>query len=183
MVNNLIAILIVSIFLFFLTLCSAAAQTNTVSSTSSTVSSNTVDRTPNSAIAPSIVQSNSDVCSFAASVSIQTQVLGLASGGSFTDEFCQMLKLSLALQRLRMSVASVAVLCEDERVFKAMWNSASYCPIDGKIGAEAKALWIKKRPELADDYVAPNKMSKEEINENAVVGGIGISAILLLLLL
>ena len=183
MVNNLIAILIVAVFLLCLTLCSANAQTNTVSSTSSTISSTTVDRTPNSAIAPSIVQSNSDVCSFAASVSIQTQVLGLASGGSFTDEFCQMLKLSRSLYRMNMRVAAVSVLCNDERVFKAMWDSASYCPINGKIGSEAKALWIKKRPELADDYVASNKMSKEEINENVVVGGIGISAILLLLLL
>ena len=56
MVNNLIAILIVAVFLLCLTLCSANAQTNTVSSTSSTISSTTVDRTPNSAIAPSIVQ-------------------------------------------------------------------------------------------------------------------------------
>tara|TARA_R110002153_G_scaffold172551_1_gene325408 strand:+ start:72 stop:623 length:552 start_codon:yes stop_codon:yes gene_type:complete len=183
LINKLLAILIVSIFLFFLTICSSYAQSNTVSSTSSTISSNTVDKAPSTAVAPSIVNHNSDVCTFASSVAIQTQIIGLASGGSFTDEFCQMLKLSAALARLRMSVAAVAVLCEDERIFRAMWNSASYCPISGFIGEEAKALWLKKRPELAENYVSDDIELDEEDVENIIVGGIGIGGLLLLLLL
>jgi hypothetical protein len=35
----------------------------------------------------------------------------------------------------------VASLCQDERVFVAMMNAGTPCPINGKIGAEAKAEW------------------------------------------
>jgi hypothetical protein len=38
-------------------------------------------------------------------------------------------------------VAAVATLCQDERVFTAMMNAGTPCPVDGKIGNEAKAIW------------------------------------------
>jgi hypothetical protein len=40
-----------------------------------------------------------------------------------------------------MKVASVSLLCQDERVFEAMNMAGTPCPIDGKIGEEAKQLW------------------------------------------
>jgi hypothetical protein len=40
-----------------------------------------------------------------------------------------------------MKVAAVATLCQDDRVFAAMMNAGTPCPIDGKIGEEAKKLW------------------------------------------
>ena len=71
------------------------AQTNTVSSTSSTVSgTTTVDRTPSTASAPSVVINNQDVCSFAASAALQSSILGLAGGGAIRDLNCERLKLS-----------------------------------------------------------------------------------------
>ncbi len=40
-----------------------------------------------------------------------------------------------------MKVAAVAIMCQDERVFTAMMNAGTPCPIDGKIGEQARALW------------------------------------------
>jgi hypothetical protein len=42
-----------------------------------------------------------------------------------------------------MKVGSVALLCQDERVFEAMINAGTPCPVDGKIGKEALAIWQK----------------------------------------
>ena len=40
-----------------------------------------------------------------------------------------------------MKVAAVSTLCQDERVFTAMMNAGTPCPIDGKIGEQARELW------------------------------------------
>ena len=73
----------------------ALAQTNTVSTvTSGTV---TVDKTPPTASAPSIVVNNSDVCKSAFSAGVQTQILGIASGVTITDKNCERLKLARSL--------------------------------------------------------------------------------------
>jgi hypothetical protein len=40
-----------------------------------------------------------------------------------------------------MKVAAVASLCQDRRVFDAMMNAGTPCPVDGKIGSEAKVVW------------------------------------------
>ena len=44
-----------------------------------------------------------------------------------------------------MKVAAVATLCGDERVFEAMMNAGTPCPVEGKIGAEAKQIWEDRR--------------------------------------
>ena len=68
-----------------------AADTNTVSSTVVTNS------TPPTANAPSVVVNNSDICKTAASAAVQTQILGIASGVTITDENCERIKLSRSL--------------------------------------------------------------------------------------
>ena len=154
MTGKLWAILFVVFFLSWLSWCSIAkAQTNTVSSTSSTVSgTTTVDRTPSTASAPSVVINNQDVCSFAASVAIQSQILGIAGGTSVRDMNCERLKLSRSLYRMGMKVGAVALLCQDERVFQAMEMAGTPCPFEGKIGQDATAQWKKydiERPDYA----------------------------------
>ncbi|HAT67735.1 MAG TPA: hypothetical protein DCS66_24575, partial [Flavobacteriaceae bacterium] len=132
--------LLILISICFLFTLQSYAQTNTVTSTSSTVSGTTsIDRTPSTASAPSIMNSNQDVCSFAASVAIQSQILGIAGGTSVRDMNCERLKLSRSLYRMGMKVGAVALLCQDERVFESMIQAGTPCPIDGKIGAEAMA--------------------------------------------
>jgi hypothetical protein len=43
-----------------------------------------------------------------------------------------------------MKVAAVATLCQDERVFVAMLNAGTPCPINGKIGVEARKEWDQR---------------------------------------
>ena len=87
---------------------------------------------------------------------------------------------------MNMRVAALSLLCNEyENVFRAMWESASYCPIDGKIGEEAKQLWLERRPELAKGFQKVTAQPEEEIidEDTAIVGGISFSALLMFLLL
>jgi len=112
-----------------------SAETNTVASTVVT------DKAPPTASAPSIVINNSDICKSAASAAIQTQILGFASGITITDENCERLKLSRSMYGMGMKVAAVSMLCQDARVFDAMWMAGTPCPYNGQIGDEAKKSW------------------------------------------
>lgn len=104
-------------------------------------STTTVKSPPPSAISPAITVINSDVCAVGYSGAAQTQVLGISFGGSVTDKNCERLKLSRSLYDMGMKVAAVSTLCQDERVFTAMMNAGTPCPVDGKIGESAKATW------------------------------------------
>jgi hypothetical protein len=62
-------------------------------------------------------------------------------GGTTTDYNCERLKLSKTLFDMGMKVAAVATMCQDRRVWDAMMDAGTPCPINGKIGADAKAAW------------------------------------------
>ena len=83
--------------------------------------------------------------------SVTTGIVGISGGKHFIDENCERIKLAKVLQDFGMKVASVAVLCQDARVHAAMQSAGTPCPFNGKIGAEAQALW-DKYPELRPDY-------------------------------
>ena len=186
METKLWAILIVVFFLSFLTWCSVGkADTNTVTSTSSTVSSGTttVDRTPSTASAPSVVVNNQDVCSFAATGAIQTQIFGLAGGTAIRDMNCERMKLSTRLLRMGMKVGAVAMLCQDPRVFQAMEMAGTPCPYMGKIGLESAKAWAEN-PEKRPDYEQWKKDNTPETEEIITdEGAFGIFSIFLFLLL
>jgi hypothetical protein len=110
-------------------------------SRSTSESTTTVKSPPPTAIAPSINSLNSDLCAVGVSGAAQTQILGIAIGSTFVDKNCERLKLSKYLYDMGMKVAAVATLCQDERVFTAMMNAGTPCPVDGKIGQEAKEIW------------------------------------------
>ena len=158
------------------------AQTNTVTSTSRTVSgTTTVDRTVGTANAPSVVVNNQDVCSFAASAAVQTQILGLAGGTAIRDLNCERLKLSRSLYRMGMKVGAVAMLCQDSRVFQAMEMAGTPCPYFGKIGLDAAKGWAEN-PEKRPDY---DKWVKENVRNEEIItdeGALGIFSVLLILL-
>jgi metal-sulfur cluster biosynthetic enzyme len=85
-----------------------------------------------------------------ASGAVQTQILGMSFGSTTRDMNCERIKLSKNLYDMGMKVAAVSLMCQDERVFTAMMNAGTPCPIDGKIGEEAKAVWDKnpkRRPQ------------------------------------
>jgi len=143
----LVAILILSCTSLF------GADSNTVSSTVVT------DKSVPTASAPSIVINNNDVCKSAAAVSVQTQVLGIATGITITDENCERIKLARSLYGMGMKVAAVSTLCRDHRVFDAMWMSGTPCPFMGKIGDDAKTSWEKNLEVMPD---ASEIRSREE---------------------
>lgn len=116
-------------------------STSTSTTNSNSKSETTVKSPPPSAIAPSINSMNNDLCAVGVSGAAQTQILGIAIGSTFVDKNCERLKLSKNLYDMGMKVAAVATLCQDERVFVAMKNAGTPCPIDGKIGAEALKEW------------------------------------------
>ena len=47
-----------------------------------------------------------------------------------------------------MKVAAVSTLCQDARVFDAMMQAGTPCPIEGKIGKEALALWEQNQDQV-----------------------------------
>jgi len=131
--------ILLALIVMFLSVQQAIAQTNTVSTVSSgTV---TVDKTPPTASAPSIVVNNNDVCKSAFSAGVQTQILGIASGVTITDENCERLKLARSLFGMGMKVAAVSAMCQDARVFDAMIMAGTPCPYKGAIGDKALDQW------------------------------------------
>jgi hypothetical protein len=119
---------------------------STTDSTSNSNSTTTVKSPPPTAVAPAITVINSDVCAVGASAAVQTQILGISMGGTMTDRNCERLKLARGIYDMGMKVAAVSIMCQDERVFTAMMNAGTPCPVDGKIGESAKAIW-EENPE------------------------------------
>ena len=137
----------------------SGSSSNTTSTTNST---SNVKSAPPTASAPSYNSMTQDVCSTGASLGVQTFGLGITGGKHFIDKNCERLKLSRILNDFGMRVAAVAILCQDERVFEAMIQAGTVCPIDGKIGAEAMALWSKYKHERPDYNIYVKRMTARE---------------------
>jgi hypothetical protein len=101
----------------------------------------TVKSPPPTAVAPTITSINNDLCTVGSSGAVQTQILGMSFGTTTRDMNCERIKLSKNLFDMGMKVAAVSLMCQDERVFTAMMNAGTPCPIDGKIGEEARVAW------------------------------------------
>ena len=140
----------------------SGSSSNTASTTNST---SNVKSAPPSASAPSYNSMTQDVCSTGASLGVQTFGLGITGGKHFIDKNCERLKLSRILNDFGMRVAAVAILCQDERVFEAMIQAGTVCPIDGKIGAEAMKLWSKYDHERPDYKIYIKRMTAREKEE------------------
>jgi len=134
------------------------------STTSNTTNSN-VRSSPPSASAPSYNSMTQDVCSTGASMGVQTFGIGVSGGKHFIDKNCERLKLARILNDFGMKVAAVAILCQDERVFESMIQAGTPCPIDGKIGKEAEALWSKYDNERPDYDIYIKRMKAREKKE------------------
>ena len=141
------------------------AETNTVSSTVVTNS------TPPTANAPSIMNTNSDICKVGIGGSVQNNVLGVATGILVDDELCQKLKLSRSLYSYGMKVAAVSLLCQDHRTWTAMSDAGTPCPVKGLIGSEAEQYWKDNPSQIPDgsvykkEYIQANKPEKGEFSD------------------
>ena len=120
------------------------------SSTTSNTTNSNIRSAPPSASAPSVNTMTQDVCAVGVSMGVQTFGIGISGGKHVIDKNCERLKLARILNDFGMKVAAVAILCQDERVFESMIQAGTPCPIDGRIGKEAQALWSKYDHERPD---------------------------------
>jgi hypothetical protein len=137
-----------------------------------------VESPPPSAIAPSMMSGgNSDLCTTGVSGAIQTQILGIAGGGTIRDMNCERLKLSKTLFDMGMKVAAVATMCQDRRVWDAMMAAGTPCPIDGRIGEAAKIAWNENPNRIPEPVI-----EKKDDTAKTIGTGLGILTLLLFLL-
>lgn len=114
---------------------------------------------PPTAVAPAMMSGgNNDLCTTGTSGAVQTQIMGISSGGTIRDMNCERLKNAKTLYDMGMKVAAVATLCQDRRVFDAMWNAGTPCPFEGKIGEAAKIAW----QENSDKIPKPEEPNKDD---------------------
>ena len=111
----------------------------------------------NTAIAPSLMSSGQQSCLKSLSGGAQLVGFGLSSGLYRQDEECNRRLNAITLSNMGMKVASVSLMCQNAMVWRAMFMSATPCPIirSGRLLVGKNALLaIKKNPELwIPDYM------------------------------
>tara|TARA_R110002012_G_scaffold19851_1_gene70980 strand:+ start:183 stop:794 length:612 start_codon:yes stop_codon:yes gene_type:complete len=117
----------------------SGSSSNTTSTTNST---SNIRSAPPTASAPGMNTSNN--CAMSLSGGVQTFSIGVSGGKSYIDKNCELIVLSRTLQSFGMKVAAISLLCQDERVFQAMFMAKTYCPVEGKISQEAYDLIVNK---------------------------------------
>ena len=160
-------------FLLFILLVfvTTVAIVTDVKANTNTVSSTVLNNAPATANAPTVLNSNSDICKIGIGGSVQNNILGVATGYVITDEFCERVRTSRALYSYGMKVAAVSLLCQDHRVWTSMKNAGTPCPVNGLIGAEAASYWEEfpeKIPEgspYRDDYLQVKKEETKEFSD------------------
>lgn len=139
---------------------------STVRNINSGETTTTIKSPPPSAIAPSVISNNIDLCTTGVSAAVQTQILGIAGGTTIRDLNCERLKLSKTLFDMGMKVAAVSVMCQDNRVFQAMEMAGTPCPFMGEIGPQAAKAW-EALPGMRPDYEEWKKKREyiEDVNK------------------
>ena len=135
---------------------------STSTSTTNSTSNSNIKSAPPTASSPSYNSMTQDVCAVGGSLGVQTFGFGVSGGKHFIDKNCERLKLARILNDFGMRVAAVAILCQDPRVFESMISAGTVCPIDGKIGKEAMALWAKYGHERPDYNVYMKRVKDRE---------------------
>ena len=143
-------------------------------STTNNTTNSDIKSSPPSASAPSYNSMTQDVCAVGVSAGVQTFGFGVSGGKHVIDKNCERLKLARILNDFGMKVAAVAILCQDERVFESMIQAGTPCPIDGKIGKEAKALWSKYDHERPDYDIYIKRMREREKKEKEIAKKIAL---------
>ena len=70
-----------------------------------------------------------------------------------------------------MKVASVSLMCQDQKVFDAMMMAGTPCPYDGKIGEEAKLAWKMHTDKTPEEENADDVESKR-LKALGIIGGL-----------
>lgn len=195
------------ILLLLLTLTAAHAQNEqtgdlNTSNINSTVSSNNPSTSttnnyngagaasdvtpPPTAVSPSAPSGGTESCLIGRGMGVQVNVLGLSMGGYKQDKECNRRRDAKALKEQGMSIASVARLCQNLETWKAMFSSATPCPIavNGKlVVGRAATLLMKRDPETfipdyldrKDFYDKILRIGKDDTDEEDGNSGLSIS--------
>ena len=105
-------------------------------------SETTVKSPPPSAISPSITTINNKMCSSGVAAAVQTQIFGISMGTTVRDANCEMIIKAESLFNMQMKTAAVSVMCQDAANWWGMWDAGTPCPVEGKVGVEAKNYWL-----------------------------------------
>ena len=95
--------------------------------------------------APSMSVYGQDSCVIPLAAGITVIGFSGSFGSYMVDEECERRKSVAVLAKLGMKVAAISLMCQDEKVWEAMWNAGTPCPIEGLIGTKAKEKWMEKR--------------------------------------
>ena len=158
-------------------ICTIADTNSTVTSGGETTTN--INSPPPSAISPGINMSNSDLCTVGVSGAVQTQILGISAGKTVRDMNCEKLKNAKTLYDMGMKVAAVSIMCQDPRIWHAMMDAGTPCPIDGMIGLDAKTAWEANPDKIPGDNNYGRKM--DPATKSTLIGGGGILLLLLAL--
>tara|TARA_R110000787_G_scaffold32446_1_gene85842 strand:- start:101 stop:457 length:357 start_codon:yes stop_codon:yes gene_type:complete len=86
---------------------------------------------------------NNDICQVGTSGAVQTSLFGISGGTTTRDLNCERIKLARAVYGMGLKVAGISLLCQEVRVFDALWMAGTPCPYEGSIGDAAKEKWIE----------------------------------------
>jgi hypothetical protein len=120
----------------------AVAMAQPIVTDSTSKSETTVKSPPPSAISPSITTINNKMCSSGVAAAVQTQIFGISMGTTVRDSNCEMIIKAESLFNMQMKTAAVSVMCQDAAIWWAMWDAGTFCPVEGKVGVEAKNYWL-----------------------------------------
>ena len=124
----------------------SGSSSNSTTSNETNNSSNTKTAV-NSSSAPAMSVYGQDSCVIPLSAGVTVIGFSGTFGSYYVDEECERRKSVAVLAKLGMKVAAISLMCQDDKVWRAMMDAGSPCPIDGLIGDKAKAKWIEKRKE------------------------------------
>ena len=154
-------------------------STNDSNITTSGQMTTTINQPPPSAISPQFSTGmNSDLCTIGVAGAVQTQILGISAGTTFTEENCIRLKNAKVMYDMGMKVAAVSVMCQDKKVFDAMLHAGTPCPFNGTIGEAARLGWETHVEETEEELKLMDNPNAEK-----TIMGIGGAILGLLLLL
>jgi len=120
----------------------AVAMAQPIVTDSTSRAETTVKSPPPSAISPSITTINNKMCSSGVAAAVQTQIFGISMGTTVRDSNCEMIIKAESLFNMQMKTAAVSVMCQDSAIWWAMWDAGTFCPVEGKVGIEAKNYWL-----------------------------------------
>ena len=122
------------------------------------------------AIAPSLMSNGQQSCLKSLSGGLQLMSVGISSGKYVQDSECNRRLNAITLSNMGMKVASVSLMCQNAQVWRAMFMSATPCPIirGGRLLVGKTALLeVKSNPEMW----IPDYEDDREFYDTLLVGG------------